>query len=124
VSRREALEQALEPPSSVATGHLVNGAFSLPSFLQARGRKADTQGTAYNNVGSSASPLNLLTWSGPVSNDAVALQFAQHIDANDALRTGSYSNTLTFSSRPPIRERAPGRAASRRPARSLGCSAC
>jgi X-Pro dipeptidyl-peptidase len=49
-------------PSSVATGHLVNGAFSLPSFLQARGRKSDAQGTAYNNVGSSASPLNLLTW--------------------------------------------------------------
>ena len=58
-------------PSRTATGHLVNGAFSLPQPLQARARNAANTGTAYNNVGSSASPLNLLTYSGPVSNDTV-----------------------------------------------------
>ncbi len=84
-------------PSSTATGHLVNGAFSLPQPLQARGTKAGTTGTAFNDVGSSASPLNLLTWSAPVSNDAVALEFKQRIDAGDALRTGTYSKTLTFT---------------------------
>ena len=84
-------------PSSTATGHLVNGTFSLPSPLTARARNADNTGTAYNNVGSSASPLNLLTWSGPVSNDAVSLDFQQQIDAGDALRTGNYSKTLTFT---------------------------
>jgi hypothetical protein len=84
-------------PSSTATGHLVNGAFSLPQPLQARARNANNTGTAYNNVGSSASPLNLLTYDGPVSNDAVALEFKQSIGANDALRTGSYSKTLTFT---------------------------
>jgi hypothetical protein len=84
-------------PSSTATGHLVNGAFSLPSPLTARARNAANQGTAFNNVGSSASPLNLLTWSAPVSNDAVTLEFQQHIGASDALRTGSYSKTLTFT---------------------------
>ena len=42
-------------------------------------------------------PLNLLTYGGPVSNDAVALQFSQQIDANDALRTGAYAKTLTFT---------------------------
>jgi X-Pro dipeptidyl-peptidase len=84
-------------PSSTATGHLVNGSFSLPEPLQARGTKADTTGTAFNNVGSSASPLNLLTWSAPVSNDAVTLEFSQKINANDALRTGSYAKTLTFT---------------------------
>ena len=52
-------------PSSTATGHLVNGAFSLPQPLQARARNAANTGTAYNNVGSSASPLNLLTYSVP-----------------------------------------------------------
>ena len=52
-------------------GHLVNGTFSLAEFLQARARNAANTGTAYNNVGSSSSPLNLLTYSGPVSNDAV-----------------------------------------------------
>ena len=44
---------------------------------------------AFNNVGGSASPLNLLTYSGPVSNDAVTLAFKQPISANDALRTGT-----------------------------------
>jgi M6 family metalloprotease-like protein len=84
-------------PSSNATGHLVNGSFSLPQPLQARARNATNTGTAYNNVGSSASPLNLLTWSGPVSNDALSLDFKQTIGANDALRTGAYTKTLTFT---------------------------
>ena len=60
-------------PSSNNTGHLVNGTFFLPQPLQARARNAANTGTAYNNVGSSASPLNLLTWNGPVSNDALTL---------------------------------------------------
>ena len=84
-------------PSSFATGHLVNGTFSLPQPLQARARNAANTGTAYNNVGSAASPLNLLTWNGPVSNDRLALQFSQLINANDPLRTGTYSKTLTFT---------------------------
>ncbi|MDA0161761.1 DUF1080 domain-containing protein [Solirubrobacter ginsenosidimutans] len=84
-------------PSPVATGHLVNGTFSLPQPLQGRARNSANTGTAYNNVGSSASPLNLLTYSGPISNDAVALQFSQLINATDALRTGSYAKTLTFT---------------------------
>jgi hypothetical protein len=84
-------------PSSFQTGHLVNGTFFLPQPLQARARNAANTGTAYNNVGSSASPLNLLTYSGPVSNDEVALQFSQLINATDALRTGAYTKTLTFT---------------------------
>ncbi len=78
-------------PSSTATGHLVNGTFSLPSTLQA------SAGGAPANVGGSAAPTTLKTWSNPVSNDPVTIAFAQHIDANDALRTGTYSKTLTFT---------------------------
>jgi hypothetical protein len=90
---------SVSDPSSFATGHLVNGTFSLPSPLQARARNAVSSppDPAYNNVGSSASPLNLLTWSAPISNDAVSLDFLQHVNANDALRTGAYSKTLTFT---------------------------
>ncbi len=58
-------------------GHLTNGAFSLPQPLQVTLSKA--------------------SWTGPVSNDVVSIAFAQHIDANDALRTGTYSRTLTFT---------------------------
>jgi hypothetical protein len=82
-------------PSSTATGHLVNGAFSLPATLQARARNAANTSTAFNNVG--GTPLNLLSYPGPVSNDAVSLDFRQSIGANDALRTGTYSKTLTFT---------------------------
>ena len=84
-------------PSSQNTGHLVNGTFFLPQPLQARARNATNTGTAYNNVGSSASPLNLLTWNGPISNDQLTLGFSQRVNANDALRTGTYSKTLTFT---------------------------
>ncbi|MDA0168388.1 Ig-like domain repeat protein [Solirubrobacter taibaiensis] len=88
---------SVSDPSTTATGRLINGTFSLPQPLQARARNAANTGTAYNNVGSSASPLNLLTYGGPVSNDAVTLQFSQLINANDVLRTGAYGKTLTFT---------------------------
>jgi hypothetical protein len=81
-------------PDTAHPGHLVNGQYALPSPLQMRGRKSDAQGTAFNTVGSL---LNLLTWSAPVSNDAVSLDYKQHISANDGLRTGNYSKTLTFT---------------------------
>ena len=32
-----------------------------------------------------------------MSNDPVTIAFKQHIGASDALRTGSYSKTLTFT---------------------------
>jgi X-Pro dipeptidyl-peptidase len=81
-------------PSAVGTGHLVNGTFVLPEPLQARARNAANTGTAYNNIGSS---LNLLVWNGPVSNDAVTLEFSQLVKANDPLRTGTYSKALTYT---------------------------
>ena len=37
------------------------------------------------------------SWTAPVSNDPVAVTFKQTVNANDALRTGSYSKTLTFT---------------------------
>ena len=94
----DALLSVADPDANAASvGHLVNGSFVLPSPLQARARNAMNTGTAFNNVGSSASPLNLLTWSAPISNDAVSLEFSQHIGASDALRTGAYAKTLTFT---------------------------
>ncbi|HWK30098.1 MAG TPA: M14 family zinc carboxypeptidase [Solirubrobacter sp.] len=79
-------------PSSTATGHLVNGSFSLPSPLQ-----VSASGGALADVGGSAAPTLLKTWDGPVSNDLVNVTFGQHISAGDALRTGTYAKTLTFT---------------------------
>ncbi|MDA0159779.1 amidase family protein [Solirubrobacter ginsenosidimutans] len=58
-------------------GHLMNGTFSLPSPLTVAFSKS--------------------SWSAPVSNDPVTITFGQHVGATDALRTGAYSKTLTFT---------------------------
>ena len=58
-------------------GHLLNGTFALPSPLSVA--------------------LSKTSWDAPVSNDPVTVAFKQHIGATDALRTGSYSKTLTFT---------------------------
>ena len=81
-------------PDTAHPGHLVNGSFFLPQPLQAKATKPDTTGTAFNDVGAS---LNLLSWSAPVSNDPVTIFFQQAIRASDALRTGTYGKTLTYT---------------------------
>ncbi len=84
--------------SGTATGHLVNGTFSLPSALQVKASSpAGTGGGAFANVGGSAAPTPLLSYAGPVSNDPVTVALQQHIGSTDALRTGTYSKTLTFT---------------------------
>ena len=62
---------------TVDGGKLANGTFTLPEPLQVAFSKS--------------------TWTAPASNDAVTITFTQHIGATDALRTGSYSKTLTFT---------------------------
>jgi hypothetical protein len=84
-------------PSTTATGHLVNGSFALPQALQAKASSPNGTGGDYAAVGGSSTPTTLLTYAAPVTNDAVAIGFKQPIGANDALRTGSYSKTLTFT---------------------------
>jgi hypothetical protein len=79
-------------PSTTNTGKLVNGSFSLPSTLQAA-----ANGGTFADVGGSANPTTLLTYPAPISNDPVTIAFKQHVGANDALRTGTYSKTLTLT---------------------------
>jgi X-Pro dipeptidyl-peptidase len=83
--------------STTSTGHLVNGAFALPQPLQARATSAIASAGDYAAIGGSTTPTQLLSYGGPVSNDNVTLGFKQSIASNDALRTGTYSKTLTFT---------------------------
>jgi plastocyanin len=83
--------------STNAPGHLVNGTFVMAQALQVRATDAANPDTAYAPVPASASPLTLLTWGGPVANDAVVVGFKQPIAATDPLRTGTYGKTLTFT---------------------------
>lgn len=69
-------------PGATSPGHLVNGTYALRSPLRA---------------GGSALPAAVRTWTGPTSNEAVTIPFTQHIDADEPLRTGAYTNTLTFT---------------------------
>jgi Zinc carboxypeptidase len=69
-------------PSPNATGHLVNGTYSLLQPL---------------TIGGSALPAVAKSYSGPVSNDPATVTFTQAIGANEALRTGTYAKTLTYT---------------------------
>ncbi|HEX5618048.1 MAG TPA: M14 family zinc carboxypeptidase [Solirubrobacteraceae bacterium] len=73
---------SVSDPSATATGHLVNGAFSLAEPLRVSG---------------SPLPATVKTYTGPVSNDPVTIPFAQLVKSTDPLRTGTYSKTLTFT---------------------------
>jgi hypothetical protein len=86
-------------PSSTATGRLINGPFSLPQPLEFKASStAGGPGLAYAPLSSTpGTPVNLLSYGGPTSNDQVAIGVRQAIGANDALRTGLYSKTLTFT---------------------------
>jgi len=64
-------------PSTTAPGRLVNGTFALATPLQGLGM--------------------IKTWSAPTSNESVPVTFKQSIAANEPLRTGTYSKTLTFT---------------------------
>jgi hypothetical protein len=63
--------------SSDHTGYLTNGSFALASPLQGLGV--------------------VKTWNAPTSNETVPVTFKQSIAANEPLRTGTYSKTLTFT---------------------------
>ena len=65
----------------------MNGAFALPQALK-------VNGTA---VAGASNPTQLASWTGPVSNDPVTVHLMQSVAATDALRTGSYTKTLTFT---------------------------
>ncbi|MDA0180056.1 DUF4394 domain-containing protein [Solirubrobacter phytolaccae] len=81
--------------SAVSPGKLVNGAFSLPQPLLAKATTVSAPAAAFAAL--SGTPLTLTTWSSPVSNDTATIAFKQAIGATDALRTGVYAKTLTFT---------------------------
>jgi hypothetical protein len=84
-------------PSATATGHLVNGSFALAAPLQVSATSPNGVSAPQGTVGGSAAPTPLLTYSGPLGSEAATLTFKQSIGGSEALRTGGYSKTLTFT---------------------------
>jgi len=87
---------SVSDPDTAHPGHLVNGAFAMPSALTASAASPLAgNGPAPASLG--AAPVTLLNWTGPASNDPATVTFGQHVDRTDPLRTGTYSKTLTFT---------------------------
>ena len=84
-------------PSAVASGHLLNGDAPLPSALQAGATSPNGTSSGFQAVPDTASPATLLTYTGPVANEQVALSFKQTIGQADPLRTGTYAKALVFT---------------------------
>jgi hypothetical protein len=81
-----------------APGHLVNGAFALPSPLNARAIDAGNPTQAFAPLAeATGTATTLLSYAGPVNSDIVTLGFRQAIGAGDVLRSGTYSKQLTFT---------------------------
>ncbi len=86
---------SIADPSSTAPGHLINGAYSLAQPVQVKATNAGNPSTVFAPLG--ATPLALLTYTGPTANDPITIGFKQSIGANEALRTGTYSKTLLLT---------------------------
>jgi hypothetical protein len=84
-------------PSTVASGHLLNGDAPLPSAVQVSGGSANGTSSGFQAVPDTADPATLVTYNGPVSDEPVTLTFKQTIAQTDPLRTGSYAKTLVFT---------------------------
>ena len=82
---------AVSDPSMTAPGRLVNGAFALPQALQARISPTGVFGA----LGST--PVALQSYTAPISNDLLSIEFKQPIAATDPLRTGTYAKTVVFT---------------------------
>ena len=86
---------SVSDPDSAHPGHLVNGSFALPSAVRASATSPLGVPAAGGAV--SGTPLTLLTYAGPVSQDQAAVTFSQDVGSSDPLRTGTYAKTLTFT---------------------------
>jgi hypothetical protein len=88
--------------SPTATGRMTNGAFALTAPVQvsaapSAGIKVPATAEPMGPLGGSAAPTRLLTYGGPLGGEVATLNFKQSIGGAEALRTGGYSKTLTFT---------------------------
>jgi plastocyanin len=81
-------------PSATSPGHLLNGNYVLAQALQIKATNSATPATQFAPL---TSPVTLLNWNGPVSNDNVSVSFKQPIAATDPLRSGQYAKTVVFT---------------------------
>jgi hypothetical protein len=69
------------------TNKLVNGTYALAREVQVKNHTGAFQ----------TMPAGLRFWGGPTASETVPVELKQTVGANDPLRTGTYSKTLTFT---------------------------
>ena len=99
-SSASAAELTVRDESSQAPGHLVNGDDALDQAVQVRATDAANPDTAYAPVPEDGSRLRLLSFGEPFSNRALTIGFKQSIGAGEALKSGAYGKTVTFTLSP------------------------
>jgi PKD repeat protein len=97
ISTATAASLTVRDPSFTATGRLVNGTYALAQPLNVRASNATVSSGAFAPLPSDRSPLALLSYNAPVTNDAVTIDFRQSIGSSEALYTGAYGKTLVFT---------------------------
>ena len=83
--------------SPVAPGRLVNGTSALLAPLQIKAASAGGFGGDFNPLGALSNPTPLLSYTGPVTRDAITLSYSQTIAATEPLRSGAYTKAITYT---------------------------
>jgi hypothetical protein len=97
VSTATTAELSVRDPSFTFTGRLVNRNVALYQPLEVSATNAANPSGAFAPLPTDRSPVRLLSFPGPVSQDSVTIGFRQAIGAHEALLTGSYGKTLVFT---------------------------
>jgi sugar phosphate isomerase/epimerase len=85
-------------PDTAAGGRLVNGTFALASPVNIRAvGLGDAPLPEFVPLNSDGTPLQLRSWSSPVTAAPLTVDLRQAIGSTEPLRAGSYSKTLTFT---------------------------
>ena len=79
------------------SGKLVNGTRSLEQALQLRAQSAAAPGRAFAPLTGASNPVTLLEYATIISSDPVTITLRQSIGANEPLRSGGYTKTITFT---------------------------
>jgi hypothetical protein len=79
------------------SGKLTNGTAQLASPLLLKATDAAHPSTAFAPLTGTENPLVLLTWSDVIAGEPVTISLRQPIGANEPLRAGGYSKTVTFT---------------------------
>lgn len=79
------------------TGRLSNGTSELASVLQVRGTNTANASTVFTNLRAATNPVQLLSYTAPLSASPVSVTLRQAVAANQVLTAGGYAKAVMFT---------------------------